>query len=200
MANHDEIARLKTILRDADALWKKINDGQADRLNSQDSEIASLCAELAHLEFCLDSRDDFIGNEGLWDKYVGTLPNRMAGIAGGWSSENQSVTLRAAARRDAGTIDTLKARLDCRADTQDCVMDERPDGEPCNETNCRYVAMEVARRRDAETIASLRAEIATMTNSLHAYSDALAQLVGWAEDGSPEDAHEQRQNRAYRHV
>ncbi len=60
------------------------------------------------------------------------------------------------------TIDALKARLACRADTQDCVMDERPDREPCNEKNCRYVAMEVGRRRDAETIARLEERVAEL--------------------------------------
>jgi DNA repair exonuclease SbcCD ATPase subunit len=47
---------------------------------------------------------------------------------------------------------------------------------------------EAVREMKAE-IASLRAELAQTTTALHSYSDALTQLVGWAEDGSPEDGY-----------
>jgi hypothetical protein len=43
-------------------------------------------------------------------------------------------------------------------------------------------------RKDAQ-IATLRAELVQTTSALHSYSDALTQLIGWAEDGSPEDGY-----------
>lgn len=63
-----------------DTAWAELADAKAALATAQN--------EQAHLQFCLNSRDEFIGNEGLWMKYVDTLPHRKAGIAGGWSEIN----------------------------------------------------------------------------------------------------------------
>jgi len=56
------------------------------------AEIERLRNENAHLNLCLNSRDDFIGKIGQWQAYVDTLPQSKAGFPNGeWSSEPRAL-------------------------------------------------------------------------------------------------------------
>lgn len=77
----DIIERLRT--------YKTPSPGATGLMAEAAVEIERLRNENAHLQFCLNSRDDFLGAIGQWQAYVDTLPNRKAGVPGGWS-ENRS--------------------------------------------------------------------------------------------------------------
>jgi chromosome segregation ATPase len=51
------------------------------------AESKRLQNENAHLQFCLNSRDEFIGSLGQWQAYVDTLPHDRAGVPVGWSDK-----------------------------------------------------------------------------------------------------------------
>lgn len=64
---------------------KTIFDKPPDTVNALTvalQRIEELRAEVAHLTFCLESRDQFIGDRGLWMDYVKTLPQFKAGRPG----------------------------------------------------------------------------------------------------------------------
>jgi len=52
-------------------------------------EIERLRNECAHLQFCLNSRDEYLGSIGKWEAYCATLPAGKAGIAGGWADAHE---------------------------------------------------------------------------------------------------------------
>lgn len=110
-----------------------IEGGGERRALDAEAEIASLRAELEKAH----ARIDAMAGELADSKEYGLIQWRKKDLA-----LLDAERARAAARRA------------CRADTGDCIMDESP-AVPCDEKNCRYVAMETARRQDAETIARL---------------------------------------------
>ena len=55
-----------------------------------ESEEQQLRNEVAHLTFCLNSRDDFLGSIGQWEAYTATLPKGKADVSGGWSDKSTS--------------------------------------------------------------------------------------------------------------
>jgi regulator of replication initiation timing len=151
----EEIARLRSELHIAD-----VHDvSRAREAERQAEEIVRLREELKPLR---------AENEKLRSEITQLRPQvdewreRCLGIGanryweGRWRSE---------AKENAALLDKLNARVACQRDTDNCVMDER-----CNETNCRYVAMEIARRCDAEEIARFREALMPFAD---AYKDLL---------------------------
>lgn len=63
----------------------QFSKGIAGNIEEARAEIERLRAENAHLQFCLNSRDDFLGRIGQWQAYCDTLPHKTAGVPGGWS-------------------------------------------------------------------------------------------------------------------
>jgi len=54
-----------------------------DELIAENKRLRNECA---HLQFCLNSRDEYLGRIGKWEAYCATLPAGKAGVAGGWAA------------------------------------------------------------------------------------------------------------------
>lgn len=59
--------------------------GQIGALIAFARELERLQGDFAHLQFSLNSRDEYLGKIGQWQAYLDTLPERKAGVPGGWS-------------------------------------------------------------------------------------------------------------------
>ena len=76
-----ENAKLRTEnerLQEAKRMAGKIADERS-------RENVALRNEVAHLQFCLNSRDEYLGSIGKWEAYCATLPSGKAGVVDGWA-------------------------------------------------------------------------------------------------------------------
>ena len=80
------------------------------------------------------------------------------------AAANEITRLRAALAEAERERDGLRARLACRADTDQCVMDEDAPDVPCNDKNCRYVAIVTRAERAEAALAEAREFLTVYTD------------------------------------